>query len=147
MKTIFDQATRDELINRIGSLTDASAAQWGKMNVGQMIRHCILFEEMILGKTVYKRSFVGFLFGQAALKSLLKDDRPLTRNTPTFIFPDKVNMGKVPDECSKWIALVNEYSEFSNLNFVHPFFGKMNKEQVGYMVYKHTDHHLRQFNA
>jgi len=29
---------------------------------------------------------------------------------------------------------------------MHPFFGKMTKEQVGYLAYKHTDHHLWQFN-
>jgi hypothetical protein len=31
MKTIFDDATRDELIQRINSLDEHKKAQWGKM--------------------------------------------------------------------------------------------------------------------
>lgn len=32
-------------------------------------------------------------------------------------------------------------------DFMHPFFGKITREQIGYLAYKHDDHHLRQFNA
>jgi hypothetical protein len=39
------------------------------------------------------------------------------------------------------------YANYSNNNFTHWFFGKMTKDQVEYFVYKHTDHHLRQFNS
>jgi hypothetical protein len=63
MKTIFDQTTREELINRVNSLNENSTAQWGKMNVYQMIKHCILCEKMYLGKTPYKRTFLGFFIG------------------------------------------------------------------------------------
>ena len=84
MKTVFDKTTRDELINRIGTLGENSTAQWGKMNVYQMIKHCALWEEMAMGKVRYKRAFVGRLFGRIALKKVLKDDAPLTRSTPTL---------------------------------------------------------------
>ena len=59
MKTIFDKPTRDELINRINALNENSKAQWGKMSVSQMLKHCVQWEEMILGKRVYKQSFIG----------------------------------------------------------------------------------------
>ena len=42
---------------------------------------------------------------------------------------------------------MEEYAHFSNNDFVHWFFGKMTKEQVGYFVYKHTGHHLREFSS
>jgi len=42
---------------------------------------------------------------------------------------------------------MKEYDHYSNDGFIHPFFGKLTKEQAGYMAYKHIDHHLRQFNA
>ena len=59
MKTIFDKTTRDELISRINSLHHTSTAQWGKMNVFQMTKHCTIWEEWILGtnKPVYKQEF------------------------------------------------------------------------------------------
>ena len=148
MKTIFDKTTRDELINRINTLTENSTAQWGKMNIYQMLKHCTLWEEMILGRVKCKRVFIGRLLGKMALKSSLKDDKPMMRNAVTS--PElkvKEVDGDIASEKAKWIALIEEHAHFSNPEFVHPFFGRMTKEQVGYHTYKHTDHHLRQFNS
>ncbi|MGZ3776060.1 MAG: DUF1569 domain-containing protein [Mucilaginibacter sp.] len=147
MKTIFDTATREELIKRIGTVNEHSTAQWGKMNIYQMLRHCSLFEEMALGKTKYKRVFVGRLFGKMALKKVLKDDAPLTRSTPTLAELRITGDGDVSAEKTKWISLLGEYEHFNNPDFIHPFFGKITKEQIGYLAYKHADHHLRQFNS
>ena len=147
MKSVFDKSTRDELIYRIGNLNENSRAQWGKMNVYQMVKHCTLWEEMISGKRKYKQVFIGRLFGKIALKSVLKDESPLRRNSPSI--PDLIikENGNVLYETAKWVTLLEENDRFSNHDFVHPFFGKMTKEQIGYMAYKHTDHHLRQFNS
>ncbi|OIR14363.1 hypothetical protein GALL_48360 [mine drainage metagenome] len=148
MKSIFDKTTRDELINRINLLNESSSAQWGKMNIYQMLKHCTLCEEMYLGKKKYKRTFLGYMFGRLGLKNLLKDEKPIQRNAPTSpAFKIIEVSGDVLAEKMKWISLMNEYEQFSNNNFEHWFFGKMTKEQVGYFVYKHTDHHLRQFNC
>ena len=148
MKTIFDKATRDDLISRIKTLDENSKAAWGSMNVYQMLKHCTLAEEMYLGKKKYKRVFLGRLIGKLALKNLLKDESPMGRNAPTSAdFKVKENSGDVSSEKAKWIALMEEYAHFSNPGLVHWFFGKMTREQVGCFVYKHTDHHLRQFNS
>lgn len=147
MKTVFDQATRDQLISRINMLSEVSTAQWGRMNIYQMVKHCRLWEEMILRGKKYKQAFIGRLFGRMALKSVLKDESPLRRNTPTLPELRITGNGAVSCEKSKWIALIGEYAHFSNTDFVHPFFGRMTKEQIGYLAYKHTDHHLRQFNS
>jgi len=147
MKTIFDQTTRAELIRRINLLDDESRAQWGRMNIYQMVKHCRLWEEMILRRKQYKQAFIGRLFGKMALKSVLKDESPLKRNTPTLRELRITENGAVDSEKMKWIALIEEYAHFSNVDFVHPFFGRMTKDQIGYLAYKHTDHHLRQFNS
>ncbi len=148
MKTVFDKTTRDELINRINTLNENSTAQWGRMNVYQMLKHCTLWEEWIAGKTKYKQVLIGRLFGKMALKSVLKDESILGRNTPTIpAFRIGENNGDVASERAKWVALIEGYEHFSNPDFVHAFFGKMTKEQIGYLAYKHTDHHLRQFNS
>jgi hypothetical protein len=82
------------------------------------------------------------------LKKLLKDDKPIERNAPTgAAFKIKEITADVSANKIKWIALIEEYEGYDNLDLVHWFFGKMSKEQVGYFVYKHTDHHLRQFNV
>jgi hypothetical protein len=147
MKTLFDKTTRDELITRINTVTDNSAAQWGKMTACQMLKHCALFEEMTLGRMKTKRAFIGLLFGKMALKGFLKDGKLMTRNSPTAKELITTGNGNITAEKANWITLMGEYEHFSNPDFVHPFFGKMTKEQIGYMAYKHADHHLRQFNA
>ncbi|TAG51281.1 MAG: DUF1569 domain-containing protein [Cytophagales bacterium] len=148
MKTIFDKNIRDKLINRVNSLNENSKAQWGKMNVYQMVKHCILCEEMYLGKTPYKRTFLGFLLGKLALQQLMKDDKPKKRNSPTKDeFKIIESNGNLLEDKMKWISLIGEYENYSNQTFVHWFFGKMTKEQVGISVYKHIDHHLRQFDC
>jgi hypothetical protein len=148
MNTIFDIQTRDNLIIRINSLNENSKAQWGKMNVYQMVKHCILCEEMYLGKTQYKRSFLGFFLGKIFLNQLMKDDKPKKRNSPTKQeFKISENTGKLLEDKMKWISLIEEYENYSNKNFAHWFYGKMTREQVGISVYKHIDHHLRQFNC
>ena len=147
MKSIFDQSTTEELTGRINSLNENSKALWGKMTVSQMLKHCIKWEEMLSGSTMYKQSFIGKLFGKGALKDMLKDDSPVKKNLPTVpSFKIKEN-GDVTEEKKKWISLIKEHGHIFNPDFVHPFFGKMTKEQVGQLAYKHTDHHLRQFNA
>lgn len=150
MKTIFDKITRSELINRIKSIEEKSTPQWGKMNVYQMLKHCTIWEEWIHGtnKPVYKRELLGYLFGKMALRRMIKNDNPLDRNVPTSAaFKVKEKNGDIEAEKKKWIALVEKYENYSNPGFIHDFFGKMTRAEIGILAYKHTDHHLRQFNC
>lgn len=145
MQSILNEQTRQELYLRINLLQPTDKAQWGKMDPWQMLRHCTLSEEMFLGVKGYKRLFIGRIFGRMALKSILKNEAVLKKNQPTH--PElKINgSGDTEAEKQKWIALLEKYATYSNPNFVHPFFGPMHAQQVGIYVYKHTDHHLRQF--
>ena len=147
MKSILDKETRNEIIARIESLNKECKSQWGKMNVAQMVKHCRLCDQLYLGKTKSKRVFTGRIFGQMALRKVLADDKPLARNSPT---PPMLTVSEeiedLEGEKQKWIALIKEY-EFCNEVFIHPFFGNMTKEQLGQFVYKHCDHHLRQFGC
>ena len=150
MKSVLDQSTRDELIRRIGSLTEHQVSAWGNMNVYQMLRHCVLWDEMVLRNKKYRRVFIGWLLGKFMLRKELKDNSPMRKNNPSI--PELIiheTNGNISAEKAKWIALINEYAHYSvsDLGFVHPFFGAMTREQVGYFAYKHSDHHLRQFNS
>ena len=150
MKTIFDKATRDELIRRINLLDANSAPRWGKMNTYQMLKHCTLFEEWILGKNSpkYRQVLIGRIFGKMALKDFISDEKPLKRNIGTLnSLKVSQSEGDVAVEKIKWIALIEEFDNFSNPSFIHTFFGKLTRQQIGYLDYKHTDHHLRQFGV
>lgn len=147
MKTIFDKTIIEELVQRVNMVKANSQSEWGKMNAYQMLKHCTMSEEMFQGKKTYKRLFIGRLFGKMALNGILKDEKPMKQNSPTHPEMKITGTGNFENEKTKWIELLQTYSSFSNPDFVHPFFGRMTKDQIGKYVYKHTDHHLRQFGC
>jgi len=150
MKTIFDPAVRDELTIRVKALDENNQAIWGKMNVYQMARHCNIWHEWVLGKNspVYKQEWLGKVFGKMALRSNTKDDKPLGKGMPAGkAFTVKQKEGDLDAEKRTLMNLIADYEHFSNEQFLHDFFGKMTREQIGVFAYKHSDHHLRQFNV
>jgi hypothetical protein len=149
MRSIFNPEDRRNIIHRVNALTPDSKALWGKMNVSQMVRHCASCEEYYFGDVRIKRSFLGRLIGQFAIKGMLKDDKTvLTKNAPTARqFKATENVPNLGAEKEKWKGLLEKYGSYDHEYFVHWFFGKMSKEQLGQFVYKHCDHHLRQFGC
>lgn len=150
MRTIFDINTRTALIGRIEKINEENQAKWGKMNVFQMLKHNTYWNRWILGKEnhTYKQAFMGKLFGKIVLKKMIKDEKPFDKNIPTSSqFKAKDLNGDLEKEKAKWISLIKEYENYQNPNFVHDFFGKMTKEEIGILVHKHCDHHLRQFGV
>jgi uncharacterized damage-inducible protein DinB len=147
MKSVLDASARQELIGRISLLNENSRAQWGQMNVYQMLKHCVLCEELYLGKRTEKRVFMGRIFGKIGLRNILREDKPFPRSAPTSAaFKVVEQTGDLELEKQRWTALLEQYGNYST-DFTHWFFGKMTSEQVGQFVYKHDDHHLRQFNV
>lgn len=148
MKSIFEQSTIDELTTRINSLNTSSKRQWGTMDVFEMVKHCTMCDDMYLGNIKLKRSFFGRLLGPSVLKKLTKDTTPFGKGSPTSAaINTKGQSGDLEQQKKEWVKRLNAYAHFNNHNFVHTFFGAMNKDQVGVIAYKHSDHHLRQFGA
>lgn len=149
MKSIFSKETRDEVIGRINSLNKASKAQWGKMTVAQMVKHCALCEQYYYGSINVKRSFPGRLFGKIAINGILKNEvSSFKKNAPTApqFKVNEINLD-VETEKANWKRLIEKYETFKSERINHWFFGEMTKEQLGQFIYKHDDHHLRQFGA
>ena len=150
MKDIFNQNTIESFKVRIANLSEDSTAQWGKMNVYQMLKHCTENDKMMTGERQFKRLFIGRIFGKMSLKSSTKDDKPLDRNSPTH--PDLVikGNGDVATQKQEWIKVLEGYYTKPSTTFegfIHPFFGKMTPQQISIWAYKHIDHHLRQFGV
>lgn len=148
MKTVFDKNIQNELISRIENITLNSQRQWGKMTVHEMVKHGIGGEEMFQGDKKIKRAFIGYLLGKIILKQALKNEAPFKKNSPTSadLLTKEINTDFEADK-KIWIEKIKQYNNFNNPDFVHPFFGKLTKTQVGQLAYKHIDHHLRQFNS
>ena len=135
-----------QIIARINQLNASSQAQWGKMNVSQMLAHCQAQMRVALGDEKLPHSFIGKLFGRFAKKSLT-DEKPFSKNLPTA--PSfKVNFNPEFDaEKNKLIGLVTRFKTDSITKDPHPFFGKMTLDEWSKGTWKHLDHHLKQFGV
>jgi hypothetical protein len=148
MKRLSDPGASQEILNRINSLTATSAAAWGKMNVSQMLVHCRLWVENSMGRSL-SRTFFGKLFGGMVNNRVLQDI-PIKKNMPT----DKRFVNQPCEgfeaERDKLKEAINKFVESSPGGLSadpHPFFGKMNPDEWNILVWKHLDHHLRQFGV
>ena len=95
-----------------------------------------------------RQGLFGKIFGKMALRSNIKDDKPLGRNMPAGkAFTVVAREGNLHAQKATWAKQIAEYEHFSNEGFIHDFFGKMTKDEIGIFAYKHSDHHLRQFRV
>jgi len=147
VKNLFDPAVKQEIVDRINKLTPESKALWGKMNIGQMLAHLQVPIAVAEGTRTVKRTFFGRIVGPM-VKSMIYNEKPFKRHLPTdpsFLMHDEEK--DFETEKQGLLAMVNKFSENSIVNEVHPFFGKMTKEQWSKGTWKHLDHHLQQFGV
>lgn len=147
VKNLFDAAVKQEILNRINKLTPETKALWGKMNVSQMLAHLQVPIGVAAGTHKVKRTFIGRLLGPM-VKPILYNDKPFKRSLPTdpsFIMID--NEKDFEKEKQKLLEMVRHFTEKNIVNEIHPFFGKMTKEQWSKGTWKHLDHHLQQFGV
>lgn len=150
MKSIFNTEDHQEILNRIEKLNKNSTANWGKMNVGQMLKHCRIPMEVALGKREMKAK-AGFLkkIMFMVFKPLMYNDKPWKRNLGTAKELIITDSQVYETEKNSVVNLVNEFAnKKDNTNWPeHPLFGNFTTEQRGKMQYKHLDHHLTQFGV
>jgi hypothetical protein len=149
MENLFDAATAAAIISRIEKLQPDSKALWGKMNVAQMLSHLQAPVEVGLGDKRPKRTLIGFLFGGIARKKLF-NEKPFQKNLPTDASFVRKNEHDFIAEKTTLIALVNRLVSGGVdglTQLPHPFFGKLTDTEWGTSLWKHFDHHLRQFGV
>jgi hypothetical protein len=150
MKSLFDPVHNQEIIDRIHTLTPASQALWGKMNVSQMLAHSQQPLRVAYGELQLKRSLLGVIFGGMVKRMMVNDEKPFKPNSPTdktFIISDNRDFEQ---EKKKLIELIQRFSKEGPAGIrkdPHPFFGKLTNEEWDILQWKHLDHHLRQFAA
>jgi hypothetical protein len=147
MKSLFNPEVRREILQRLESLQSETSRQWGKMKPAQALAHCTTALEMATGDFPRKQVLLGKLLGPF-LKSILLGEKPFGKNGPTdpaFIVGDARDFAK---EKARLLATVARFCDKAPGAFdgnVHSFLGPLTGGEWGVMMYKHLDHHLRQF--
>jgi hypothetical protein len=149
MKNLFETATVKEVNERIGKLRPDSERLWGTMNAAQALAHCSAAMEVAVGLKSPPRSLIGRLVGRFAKSSILSE-KPLRRNMPTdksFVVGDERDFAAERQRLRGLIDRLAGGGPSGCTKHPHSFFGRLTPVEWAEMMYKHLDHHLRQFRV
>jgi hypothetical protein len=149
MKNIYNPLHTTEIIDRIEHLSPDSQPQWGKMVVSQMLAHCSEFQDIALGNSFPPRGWLGILIGRF-IKPMFYNEKPIPINMstiPTIMIVDDRNFELEREQLKKKLITFQRNGPEKCSTHPHPFFGKLTSNEWGIGLYKHLDHHLKQFGV
>jgi hypothetical protein len=153
VKNLFDLTLAEDVKQRILRLDAESGRQWGCMSLTQALAHCTSGVQMAMGIINPKRAaFPGNVLGVLIKPLVFGDDKPMRRNSPSAPELFSADPGKCDfeRERARLIAAIDSFASGGAgccSRHPHPFFGPLKPEQWAILMYKHIDHHLRQFGA
>lgn len=150
MKNLFDVVLANQIKQRTDRLRTDSERQWGKMTVAQAISHCGSALEMALGETRPPRALIGRLIGSAIKPKVLGDDEQFRRNSGTAKELLVSGERDLDAERARLCSLIDRFVSGGPTvctTHPHPFFGSLTPAEWAVLMYKHLDHHLRQFGV
>jgi hypothetical protein len=148
MKSVWDATPRRELSDRIGRLVQDARPQWGRMSAQQMVCHLIGNMQMANGEKAVTMKWTPFRI--PGIKEFVLYYAPFPRNVPTA--PELI-ITATPNAWEHDLAeLRSALDRFVDRGVdarwpEHPAFGPLSGLQWGVLVYRHVDHHLRQFGV
>ena len=105
---------------------------------------------MAMGELKPRRVLIGRLMGPVIKPKVFENDEPLRRGSPTA---DELVIGTardLNDERGRLTSLIDRFVSGDAsvcTTHPHPFFGPLTPSEWAILMYKHLDHHLRQFGA
>ena len=150
MKNLFEATRVVEVKERIACLRPDSDRQWGRMNSAQAVAHCTRGFELALGERLPPRLLMGRVIGGIVKPKVVGNDEPLRRNSPTvqgLVVSDDRDLEM---ERERLYAKIDRFAAAGPAGCTthpHSFFGRLTPEEWATLMYKHVDHHLRQFGV
>jgi hypothetical protein len=150
MKNLFEKSRVEEIKARINKLRPESERLWGKMTTAQMLAHCSEALKMALGDIRPPQMLLGRMLGFIIKPLALRNDEPMRKNSPTIKGLEVHDERNLEQERVKLLGLIDRFSTAGpNETSKHPhsFFGRLTAQEWAILMYKHLDHHLRQFGV
>ncbi|MCU0403356.1 MAG: DUF1569 domain-containing protein [Chitinophagaceae bacterium] len=147
---IFTDINYAEIVNRLKKLNADAERKWGTMTPAEMIRHCRAQIDFILNPSPDVKIYPT-MFRFSPVRWLALYGIPWPKNSKTA--PELDVTKKLTDttdfDNEKHLILQGLHNLYhaDHVEAIHPLFGKMGKNQWGRVVWKHLDHHLRQFGV
>jgi hypothetical protein len=152
MKNLFDPTLVENVKHRIMHLTPESERLWGNMTLAYTLAHCTSGMQMAMGVINPKRaSFPANVIGSLIKPLVFGDDKPMRRNSPSSpeLFSADPTQCDFERERAQLITAIDSFvtKGAACCSHPHPFFGPLKPQQWAILMYKHVDHHLRQFGV
>ena len=150
MKSLFEAACVLEVKQRLSALSPGRERQWGKMNPAQMLAHCSLGLEMAAGEIRPPRPLIGRILGPIVKPMAFREEEPMRRNSPTAKELVVDGDRDFEAERKRLDGLIDRFAlagPSGCTSHPHAFFGSLTPDEWAVLMYKHLDHHLRQFGV
>ena len=147
MKNVLNETDYSEIKDRVQKLSSSSSRLWGKMEMEQMLIHCTTQLKLALGEISSNQQGASFLrskLGKWMLFSTIP--WPKGAETPTQMNAEITSFAITDIETEKrellnYLEKVRQEPQLKT----HPFFGELSRGEWARLIYKHLDHHLKQF--
>lgn len=147
------QFLKSEFLQRLRSIDPNTKPLFGKMNPQQMVEHMAEYIRMGYGNPrIAERSYSDEIIDK--MNAFLRTEKPLRPNTGNPLMEETPPPAKLKDyEASLQEVqlaideLFQAFEQNPNLEISNPFFGNLNFALTVQLLFKHGQHHLRQFGA
>jgi hypothetical protein len=147
MNTLWKEASRRDLLDRLRNLTPDSRPLWGKFTVDRMLAHLVESFRMGLGELPTKSKRLAMR--RWPLNVIVVYLVPWPKGVPTA----RELIARPPENFELEVATLERYIDTFGRSAdrrdwpEHPAFGKLSRRAWGRLGYRHTDHHLKQFGV
>jgi hypothetical protein len=150
MKNLYEPGVAKQVEERLARLRPDSPRQWGKMTAPQAVAHCAGAMEWAVDDCHRPRIMAGWIIGWAIKPLVLKDDKPLRPGAPTDKTLIMTGGHDLDAERKRLCVLIDRFVASGPKGCTahpHAFFGHLTPQEWSILMYKHLDHHLRQFGV
>lgn len=148
MSKYLDNHTLNRMLKRIDKLAPYAKPRWGTFTVKEMMYHCtavtndILSENYLHEKPTRKQSLVKFI-GLYVMSNFPKG----VKSSDEYIKPQATTLLFITEK-EKLKMIVKKVADYTEPIYgKHTYFGPMATKDWKRFLYKHLDHHLRQFGV
>ena len=147
------QFLRNLFVPLLQDIPTETKPAWGKMTLQQMIEHFAESVGIASGKIVHT-DIITPAANLDKMRAFVESDKPFRENTGNPLMPEtpapvrNSSIEEALKELQEEIDFFFAVFEKNNLQVTrNPFFGDLNYEQNVQLLYKHAQHHLKQFGV
>lgn len=148
-QTLWNISDQSELKYRLSQLKNDAQRQWGTMDAAQMLRHIDIAYKNSIGEVSVPRQSLASIASLKPIKWVIIYLLPFQKNLPTaqeYKISSSIDFNAAHQTFSDTLdRMIKNHESFRFVE--HPIFGKLSKEEWGALLYKHLDHHLKQFSV